>query len=373
MAPPSQETLFEIAAVEIVSEQEFFAATVPVPTVPPTPLAPSSPETEDLAMAAPQVTAPKQFFPVVLDDALAEPEVSVPVRNAPVDIDIERIVSLSNLAQLPDPTAQLSLDANEQEFDLGNFDSSIPLGSKPTLQAAPRIADRITLKPEEPQALESNEIQVVSRADSSTEPDTAEFVEKSTAPAHSTSRIVTEAEETIELAAIQRPRRRPANLSVPPTPTPVPEPPQPTETVDITKLIEQVESDEFTDIVKRATAATKTPEGQLSLGVPLTATESQRLKTQIQGCWNWGALSTEASRTTVTIQFRMTEDGRPVKNSIKLVSSDSKSESVKQTAFESGKRAILKCLENGHDLPIEKFERWRHVGIAFNPRDMLRK
>ena len=138
-------------------------------------------------------------------------------------------------------------------------------------------------------------------------------------------------------------------------------------------MIEQVEQNEADEIVANVIAATKRPEDQPEIGQPLTPTEGQRLVAQVQSCWNLGATSTEALRTTVTIAFSMTDEGKPIQGSVKLVRSNGDSERAVRRAFESGRHAILKCLENGHDLPIEKYEQWQNVEMTFDPREMMRK
>jgi hypothetical protein len=40
---------------------------------------------------------------------------------------------------------------------------------------------------------------------------------------------------------------------------------------------------------------------------------------------------------------------------------------AQQTAFETGRQAIVQCGANGYGLPPELYDQWRLVEIRFNP------
>ena len=376
VATPTQEPAFEIADVQIVSEQEFVAATTPAPTVPSAPVAPARLEAETFSMIAPDLESPESLTPLALDpEGLSLPQLeaaeAVPVPAAETQFDSEVLV-LSAL-QASEPFVPAVPDFDAPEPALSELDVSLPFDELPALQAAPRIADRVAPEPE-PDAIEADEVQVASRPDPTADAEASEIVDQTTAPAHTSDRIVTEAEERDGPLAVQRPRRRPTQLArASQTDSKLEEAEQEQPAANVAAMIEQVEQNEADEIVANVIAATKRPEDQPEIGQPLTPTEGQRLVAQVQSCWNLGATSTEALRTTVTIAFSMTDEGKPIQGSVKLVRSNSDSERAVQRAFESGRHAILKCLENGHDLPIEKYEQWQNVEMTFDPREMMRK
>jgi hypothetical protein len=115
-----------------------------------------------------------------------------------------------------------------------------------------------------------------------------------------------------------------------------------------------------------ATAGT----GRSASGPPITAGEKEGLVVAVRECWNVGALSSEALRTTVTIYVRMTEAGLPEKASIKMVGYEGGSAEAAQRAFEAGSRAIQRCAKSGYPLPPEKYDQWREIEMTFDPVSM---
>ena len=75
---------------------------------------------------------------------------------------------------------------------------------------------------------------------------------------------------------------------------------------------------------------------------------------------------------TVTIRFDMNPDNSVVSSSLTQVSATGGSASAQRTAFEWGRRAILRCqVENGgYDLPTDKYAQWQQVEVTFNPTEM---
>lgn len=249
-------------------------------------------------------------------------------------------------------------------------------------QDAERIAALAT--PDPPEFAETSE-EVRSPVETQeTEPpvETTEVIEEEpveqTVQEETATRTVTEAEETTATAVtLTRPLRRPSRLKPPeevelpdqPAEETVqvvePEPvPDETEILDISALIAKVQNE----------ADVSGDENMVSaLTVQLTASEREGLRRTIQGCWNIGSLSDAARRITVTIAVSLQRDGRPIPNSIKLLSASAGEEVATRRAFESGQRAILRCLNKGYTLPPEKYEGWRDVEIVFNPEEMRKR
>jgi hypothetical protein len=103
---------------------------------------------------------------------------------------------------------------------------------------------------------------------------------------------------------------------------------------------------------------------------PMTSGERDSLRVSIQQCWNVGSLSSEALRTTVVVGVSMTEDGRPLAESIRLLEySGGKAEAAAET-YESARKAIIRCGGNGYNLPQQKYIEWQDLEMTFNPENM---
>src|SRR5690606_20046825 len=118
----------------------------------------------------------------------------------------------------------------------------------------------------------------------------------------------------------QDPPPEPNQLTPTPiTPTPLPEP------------------DERTD---QQSDASETTTGAAPLGQPLSMSEREGFRIALEGCWQRGALSVDASRVAVSIEFQMSPDGRPELNSLQLIDSQGgSSQTSTQIAYETARRA----------------------------------
>jgi hypothetical protein len=202
-----------------------------------------------------------------------------------------------------------------------------------------------------------------------------------TAPPEATTEIVTEATETdensIERAAAApltspRPRPRPAQ----PAPAPVetaavespapapaePTPPAPAPAPDTSTDIADALADVLAGLADPAPAA--------PAGGSLSPSQADALRLAIQQCWNVGALSTDALMVTVTVAFNMTPNAMPEAGSIRVISASGGTEAAVAQAFETARRAIIRCAGDGYGLPAEQFEAWREIEITFNPEGM---
>lgn len=75
------------------------------------------------------------------------------------------------------------------------------------------------------------------------------------------------------------------------------------------------------------------------------------LSKEVSSCWNRGSLSTEASRTAVTIGIALDANGKVDKSSLTLQSSIGGSDAATKQAYEAGRRAILMCEKGGFATP----------------------
>jgi len=88
---------------------------------------------------------------------------------------------------------------------------------------------------------------------------------------------------------------------------------------------------------------------------------------EISPCWNIGALSTEASRTSVEVSLRFNADGTPVASSIRMVGSSGGSDAAARQAFEAARRAIIRCGSQGYDLEATDTLYDELIVLSFDP------
>ena len=102
----------------------------------------------------------------------------------------------------------------------------------------------------------------------------------------------------------------------------------------------------------------------------MTSGERDALRVAVQQCWNVGSLSSEALRTTVVVAVSLTEDGRPMGDTLRMLSYDGGTAESARQAFETARRAIIRCGANGFSLPPDKDAQWRDIEMTFNPENM---
>ncbi|MCY4007841.1 MAG: hypothetical protein OXE84_13620 [Rhodobacteraceae bacterium] len=214
----------------------------------------------------------------------------------------------------------------------------------------------------------------------------AEPAEQSQLPQASLE-TVTEADET-EAKALQvsRPMRRPVRAADIPdrsdaeaetqsedqeetvkTPEPEAEIAQPEQELDIESLIAQ----DMREQALQADAESSQSEAAESVASQrLSAREHEGLKRAIQRCWNIGSLSDAARFIVVTVEVELDLSGRPIPGSLELLNTTSGPEEARMRAFEAARRAVLRCLNQGYELPRDKYESWQKVEIEFNPEEM---
>ncbi|WP_210877507.1 energy transducer TonB [Roseovarius autotrophicus] len=247
------------------------------------------------------------------------------------------------------------------------------ISPRPQPRPAPRVAP-------EPVAPAEPDVRVDDVARPEVAPDAGAVVEEApqeaTAPEEAATEIVTEAERPSEPAptASLRPRARPAAARPEPAPPPAPAPPTETATRPA-PIPTPAPTPPATDrgAVSDALAAALgqgTPTPERPAGPPLTAGEKDALRVAVQRCWNVGSLSSEALATTVVVTVRMFETSKPDNSSIRMLSHSGGSAAAAQQAYEAARRAIIRCGNDGFNLPPEKFEQWRDIEMTFNPERM---
>lgn len=344
-----------VQEVALISESEF-AAMVERST---------APENFD---NAPQLQAPQtEAAPDVSPTEEASPESTPPVTPPPdapdappeTQTSVTPPVEVTPTPPTPQAEPEISLE------DPGANMPDIP-DQRPTPRPVPRISDQVVTAPE-PQP-EISEAPVEAANQESESPEVVEEPVEEAAPQETTTEIVTEAEKPSGMTSSPRPKSRPANLAAQAQAAREPDP--------------QQQPQENTDAVAEAAAAaaaalateSATPAApERPAGPPLTSGEREGMRVAVSQCWNVGAMSTEAMRTTITVGVQMNEDGTPQNGSIRLLSHSGGSEAGAQAAFEVARRAIIRCGSSGFPLPVEKYAHWRNIEMTFDPEQMRYK
>ena len=81
-------------------------------------------------------------------------------------------------------------------------------------------------------------------------------------------------------------------------------------------------------------------------------------------------VGSQSANVTVTVAFDMEPSGRVVGSSLRMLSASGGDGAAVDTAFQSARRAILRCQGDGYNLPAEKYEQWKSVEMTFNPEGM---
>lgn len=343
---------FEVQEVSVLSVEEFEAlsnrpsapvvATEPAP--PPAPETPSEPVVETPPVETP--TPPVRPEPVTPPQPeTPPPPAPEPEPPAPQAEAVETVPSIVTPAEETPPTPQLS--------------------NRPP---KPRPVDRVAPTPVAPPPPEAKPDEVVREEVTPEASETAEVQkepQEATAPEAATDQIVTEATETDELAPTSSPRppaRRPQR--------PAPSEDKPSETAEAKpEAGRQIDtSSAVSDALAAALGAAE--QSDTPSGPPLSAGEQDALRVAVSACWNVGALSTEALRTTVVVGVGLGQDGKPDIGSIEMLSSSGGDQAAVAQAFEAARRAIIRCGAQGFALPAEKYDHWRHIEMTFNPERM---
>ncbi|KUP92375.1 energy transducer TonB [Tritonibacter horizontis] len=208
-------------------------------------------------------------------------------------------------------------------------------------------------------------------------------VQEETAPEAASDRIVTEAEaEQAEPTApliTSRPKPRPTRPVVQEAETPAPpetEAPAPQSAQVDEKPAPapepkpEVESSAVEDALQEALTGAGEVEAPEPSGPPMTEGERDALRLAVSQCWNVGSLSSEAMRTTVVVGLSLSRQGVPDAGSIRMLSSSGGSQGAATQAYETARRAIMRCGAKGFELPTDKYAQWRDIEMTFNPERM---
>ena len=104
-------------------------------------------------------------------------------------------------------------------------------------------------------------------------------------------------------------------------------------------------------------------------GQPLTLSEVDALRAQIERCWIVQAGARFAEDLDVTIRVFLNADGSLRRQPQIVDAGRMAADPFFRAAAESAVRAVLKC--EPFKMPVAKYHRWREIELTFDPREML--
>lgn len=114
------------------------------------------------------------------------------------------------------------------------------------------------------------------------------------------------------------------------------------------------------------------PQPDRALDQPMTMSEIDAIRYQIQRCWSVPAGARDAENLIVRLRVYLNPDGslQRAPDILDEARPSGVREEFYRAAAESARRAVQMCspLKN---LPVNKYEKWRELTLTFNPRDML--
>jgi hypothetical protein len=105
-------------------------------------------------------------------------------------------------------------------------------------------------------------------------------------------------------------------------------------------------------------------------GLPVTMSEIEAVRRQIERCWNLPAGAKDADSLVVSIRVEMNIDGTP-RTAVVTDQSRMRVDPFYRSAAESAVRAVLNPRCHPFTLPREKFSRWKTMTLVFNPKEMF--
>ena len=318
---------FDVTEVSLISSEDFAALTLP--NAAPEALTDVTPA----GMPVPPTPRPESRPAEVAssDEALDDPE-------APPSIETELAEDIPDIPAPPGPPVQ-------------DVAALAPPSDTPAPRDAPRVAPLPKPKTDAPEAPVISDAPPIRVSPESETPDVAEKASDAAAP-EATTEIVTEAE-----TPASSPRTSPHPSA------------RPVRQAD--EAPEAPATDEIANAVAAAVADVLR-EADAPVGPPLSGSEKDEFVIAVQECWNVDPGS-EAARVTVDIGFNMNRDGTIIVPSIRLLAATEGSDAVVNSAYEAGRRAIVRCGTKGYPLPPEKYDHWREVVVTFNPERMRLK
>ena len=348
--------------VSVISSAEFAALQARAPTAPTeSPAAPSAPEASPAAETAPS--------PVKEAGPAAAPPVPGQQPSPDAAPDVSELAPPAPEVSPADPTIETP------PVDVPSDTVLQAIAPKPRPTDAPRIAPQPSDAPA-PDAAPSDQAVTETAPVPTDQPVPETPPVKEQAPQEATTRTPVEKDvakvtESSAPVTSSRPKARPEKPAPSDKPrTALAAAAKPTEAAAPRASTETAVNDALAEALSGAASAAPAPgTGTAASGPPLTSGEKDAMRVAVKQCWvvdNGAPWAT----VVVTIGFELSQDGRVVDGSIRMVDATGGDDAAIRTAFEAGRRAILRCQNQGYPLPPEKYEQWKRTEIVFDPSKM---
>jgi hypothetical protein len=103
--------------------------------------------------------------------------------------------------------------------------------------------------------------------------------------------------------------------------------------------------------------------------LPVTSSEIDAVRRQIERCWNMPGGAKEAGDLVVSIRVEMNLDGTP-RSAVVANSGQMQANPYRQAVADSARRAVLNPRCHPFKLPPEKYDHWRTMTLIFDPKEM---
>ena len=123
----------------------------------------------------------------------------------------------------------------------------------------------------------------------------------------------------------------------------------------------------FTSQVAEALRSTAPASNKPSL--PVTSSEIDAVRRQIERCWNLPEGTRDAGNLVISIRVEMNLDGTP-RSAVIENAGQSRANPQFQATADSARRAVLNPRCHPFKLPPQKFEHWRTMTLIFNPKEI---
>jgi len=115
-------------------------------------------------------------------------------------------------------------------------------------------------------------------------------------------------------------------------------------------------------------AAKPSPVQPTMTGQPISMSEKDAIRAQIERCWNVPAGARDAENLVIEVQVLLNPDGSVSRADI-VENSRYSSDGFYRAAAESAVRAVRLC--SPLRMPPEKYDQWKSMTLTFNPKDMI--
>lgn len=186
-----------------------------------------------------------------------------------------------------------------------------------------------------------------------------------------------EPEPAVVAAAAPLPKPEPPPVPAADKVKPKPKPPPPDQLASVLKTVEKLKREAREEPPpEKKVVATRQPPGPPRAFDPaeaVTISEKDAIRRHFERCWNVPAGARDAANLIVDIRVSVNPDGWV--RAAEIVDIEKmQTDPFYRSAAESARRAVLnpRCRSlKPLNLPVKKYDQWKHMTITFNPKEMI--